>query len=135
MLPAHQEGHISSPLAISVYSDSSHTGQGAGYRYAIYYSSTLVTQGQGPLGPWTEVYDAEIMGAVEGLQAAVSLPCTTYANQLNIFLDNLAAASLLADGRPAPHRRHLTDTFHQLSKQWLSLLYILASPHRPVQIS
>nr|ABC24970.1 reverse transcriptase [Monascus pilosus] len=135
MLPTHREGHISSPLAISVYSDGSHTGQGAGYGYAIYYGSILVTQGQGPAGPRTEVYDAEIMGAVEGLRAAVGLPCTAYANQLNLFLDNLAAASLLADGRPAPHRRHLTDTFHQLSKQWLSLPYILASPRRPVRVS
>lgn len=52
----------------------------------------------------TEVYNAEIMGAVEGLRAVVSQDCTKFATQINILLDNLAAASLLADGRPAPYK-------------------------------
>jgi hypothetical protein len=60
------------------------------------------------------VYDAELMAAVEGLRAAVNLPCTSYITRVTILLDNLAAARLLADGRPAPHRRGLTDTFQQL---------------------
>ncbi|CBF79097.1 hypothetical protein AN7094.2 [Aspergillus nidulans FGSC A4] len=68
--------------AISVYSDGSRTSQGAGYGYAIYFGPILVSKGHGPAGPRTEVYDAEIMGAVEGLHAALGQPCVGYSTQL-----------------------------------------------------
>lgn len=51
-----------------------------------------------------------------------------------IQLDNLAAASLLADGRATPHRRRLTEDLHQLSIQWNSLPYILCTPRKPVRV-
>lgn len=134
MLPTHREERTRLPLGITVYSNGSYTGQGAGYGYAIYYGPTLVTQGLDPAGPQTEVYDAEIMGAVEGLQATINLPCANYADQLNILLDNLAAGNLLAASRPAPHRHQLTDSFHQLSVQWDNLPSLLSTPHRPVEV-
>jgi hypothetical protein len=77
----------------------------------VYYSSILITQGFSPAGPKTEVYDAELMGAVEGLQAIINQPCIQYATHLTILLDNLTAASLLADNRPAPYRYRLTNIF------------------------
>jgi hypothetical protein len=55
------------------------------------------------------------MGAVVGLKATINQPCIQFAICLTILLDNLAAASLLADNRLAPHRRGFTDTFQQLS--------------------
>lgn len=80
------------------------------------------------------MYDAELMGAVEGLQAAVDLPCASYSTGLVILLDNLAVASLLADGRPAPHRRKLTKLFKKLTIQWKSAPYILSTPRTPVEV-
>lgn len=122
------------PLRLTVYSDGSRTSQGAGYGFVVYYGSIPITQGYGSAGSQTEVYDAEIMGAVEGLQAAVNLPCASYSTGLVILLDNLAAASLLADGRPAPHRRKLTDLFQKLTIQWKSDPYILSTPRTPVEV-
>jgi hypothetical protein len=75
MLPTHHEAYSPAPLQISVYSDGSQTGQGAGYRYVVYYGPILITQGFGPAGPKTEVYDAELMGAVEGLRATMNQSC------------------------------------------------------------
>jgi ribonuclease HI len=100
----------------------------------VYYGSISITQGYGSAGSQIEVYDAEIMGAVEGLQAAVNLPCASYSTGLVILLDNLAVASLLADGRPAPHRRKLTDLFQKLTTQCKSAAYILSTPRTPVEV-
>ena len=104
MLPIPREEYTPSPLQISVFLDGSQTSQGAGFRYTIYFGPILTTQGLGPAGARTEVHDAELMGAVEGLRAALNLPCIAYTAKVVILLDNLAAASLLADGRPARHR-------------------------------
>jgi hypothetical protein len=41
----------------------------------VYYGPILITQRFGPAGPKTEVYDAELMGAVEGLRAIINQPC------------------------------------------------------------
>ncbi|KAJ5761312.1 hypothetical protein N7520_008468 [Penicillium odoratum] len=122
------------PLRLTVYSDGSRTSRGAGYGFVVYYGSIPITQGYGSAGSQTEVYDAEIMGAVEGLQAAVNLPCASYSTGLVILLDNLAVASLLSDGRPAPHRRKLTDLFQKLTTQWKSAAYILSTPRTPVEV-
>lgn len=90
MLRTHDDRNASICLDITVYSDGSRTGQGAGYGYAVYFGPTLLTQGYGPAGPQIEVYDAEIMGAVEGLRAAVQQEYTKYATRITIRLDNLA---------------------------------------------
>jgi hypothetical protein len=58
MLPTDNKDYSPAPLQISVYSDGSRTGQGAGYGYAVYFGPILVTKGHGPAGPRTEVYDA-----------------------------------------------------------------------------
>lgn len=136
MLPTtrNEAAYAPAPLRITVYSDGSRIDQGAGYGFAVYYGPTLITQGHGSAGPRTEVYDAEIMGAVEGLRAAVNLSCTSYSTGLVILLDNLSAASLLADKRPAPHRRELTELFQQLTTQWDSSPYILNAPRTPVEV-
>jgi hypothetical protein len=84
-----REMHTPSPLQITIYSDGSQTGQGAGYGFAIYLSPILVIQGLGSAGPRTEVYDAELMGAVEGLRAAVNPPCTSYTTSVAILFNNL----------------------------------------------
>jgi ribonuclease HI len=100
----------------------------------VYYGPILITQGFGPAGPKTEVYDAELMGAVEELRATMNQPCIQYATRLTILLDNLAAASLLADNRPAPHRCGLTDTFQQLSIQWKEASSLLNLSYKPLEV-
>ena len=47
------------------------------------------------------MYDAKIIGAVKGLKAALLTPYAHYSIGVVILLHNLAAASLLADSRPA----------------------------------
>lgn len=98
MLPTPREEYTPSPLQISVFSDSSQTSQGACFGYAIYFGPILTTQGLGPAGARTEVHDTELMGAIEGLRAALNLPYIAHTAKVVILLDNLAAASLLADG-------------------------------------
>jgi hypothetical protein len=95
--------------------DGLYTNQNTGYSYAIYFGPILVSKGLGPAGLRTEVYNAEIMGTVEGLHAALQQYCTSYSIQLVILLDNLAAVSLLANNRPALYRQGLTETFYQLT--------------------
>jgi hypothetical protein len=71
MLPTQYKDHTPALLQISVYLDGLHINQNTGYGYAIYFGPILVSKGLGPAGLRTEVYDAEIMGAVEGLCAAL----------------------------------------------------------------
>ncbi|EJP63491.1 reverse transcriptase [Beauveria bassiana ARSEF 2860] len=55
-----------------VYSDGSKTEQDtAGFGYAVYRRQQLIAQGCGQIGR-SEVFDAEIKGAVEGLRAALA---------------------------------------------------------------
>ncbi|CBF74958.1 hypothetical protein AN3980.2 [Aspergillus nidulans FGSC A4] len=124
MLPTDNKDYSPALLQISVYLDSLQTGQGAGFGYTVYFGPILVTKGHGPAGPRTEVYDAEIIGAVEGLRAALGQPCMGYSTQLVILLDNLAAASLLASYRPTLHRHRLSESFGQLATQ----------PWKPLQV-
>jgi ribonuclease HI len=134
MLPTDNKDYSPPLLQISVYSDSSRTSQGAGFGYAVYFGPILVTKGHGPAGPRTEVYNAEIMGAVEGLRTALGQPCVGYSTQLVILLDNLAAASLLASYRPTLHRHGLSESFSQLATQWLEAPSILTRPWKPLQV-
>jgi ribonuclease HI len=134
MLPTDNIDYSPAPLRISVYLDGSQTSQGAGYGYAVYFSPILVTKGHGPAGPRIEVYDAEIMGAVEGLRAALEQPCIGYSTHLVILLDNLAAASLLTGYRPTPHRHGLSESFSQLAAQWMEAPSTLTMPRKPLQV-
>jgi hypothetical protein len=77
---------------------------------------------------------AEIMGAVEGLRAALGQPCVGYSTQLVILLDNLAAASLLACYRPTLHRHGLSESFSQLAAQWMESPLILTMQQKPLQV-
>jgi hypothetical protein len=71
MLLIDNKDYSPAPLQILVYLDSLQTSQGVEYGYAVYFGPILVSKGHGPAGPRTEVYNAEIMGAVEGLYTAL----------------------------------------------------------------
>jgi len=88
--------HQISPWDIVIYSDGSklETGQtGAGA--VIYQMNQEVARLAIPLGTRQEVFDAEAIGALEGLKAALKLSTTKFATNLWIFLDNLEVATQL----------------------------------------
>jgi ribonuclease HI len=88
-------------LDLIVYSDGSMNENGnAGAAYCIYRGSQLLEQGQVPLGKTAEVYDAEIAGALAGLQAALRTCMARFATNVTICLDNQEAALRLHTGIP-----------------------------------
>ncbi|EXU94857.1 reverse transcriptase domain protein [Metarhizium robertsii] len=83
-----------SPDELVVYSDGSQLPGGAtGYGYVVHQNSVTVCEGSGRLGP-AEVFDAEAVGALEGLGAAVKISDASD-NPIVVCLDNLAAATCL----------------------------------------
>ena len=77
-----------------VYSDGSLTEDGApGYGYAIHDETALSAAAVPRMGQ-AEVFDAEALGALEGLKTALNIDCTT-THQIIVCLDNLAAATCL----------------------------------------
>lgn len=65
--------------------------------------STEVTHGLVPLGKTVEIYDAEILGALEGLKATQGHPMAKYDIDLKILLDNEKAALFLQTGIATPN--------------------------------
>lgn len=83
---------IVSTETLIVYSDGSQLPDGAtGYGYIVQQNNTTICEGSGRLGP-AEVFDAEAVGALEGLRAAVNTPDASD-SQIVVCLDNQAAAS------------------------------------------
>ncbi|KAL9563922.1 hypothetical protein ACKAV7_011957 [Fusarium commune] len=77
-----------------VYSDGLLSSEGAAsYGFAIHQKDLSICDGSGRLGP-AEVFDAEAIGALEGLKAALNLPGSA-AQDIIVCLDNLAAATCL----------------------------------------
>ncbi|KAJ3499512.1 hypothetical protein NLG97_g286 [Lecanicillium saksenae] len=77
-----------------VYSDGSLSEKGvAGYGYTVHRLNCTTRSGSGRLGP-AEVFDAEAVGALEGLKAALEIPDAS-THEIFVCLDNLAAATCL----------------------------------------
>ncbi|RKL21541.1 hypothetical protein BFJ72_g14827 [Fusarium proliferatum] len=82
------------PLTLAVYSDGSLSSEGAASNgFTIHQNNVPIFIGRGRLGP-AEVFDAEAIGALEGLKAALNLREVATQN-IYICLDNLAAATCL----------------------------------------
>ena len=74
-----------------------------------------------PLSPNSEVFDAEIAGALAGLTAAISSPGARFAKDIHILLDNKAAAeSLLEFKLPLSSQTQVT-AFRKAANQWTTL--------------
>ncbi|KAI0995175.1 hypothetical protein K3495_g13006 [Podosphaera aphanis] len=68
------------PLDLFVFSDRALIENRSGAGYVIYRGLTQqIHQGSLPLGTSAEVYDAEILGATEGLAAALHSPMARFA--------------------------------------------------------
>ncbi|KAJ6439060.1 reverse transcriptase [Purpureocillium lavendulum] len=95
-----------------VYSDGSQLPNGAvGFGFAIHRNKQSLVQGSGRLGP-SEVFDAEAIGALEGLRAALRLGDTT--SEVVVCTDNLAVASCLR-GNPADSSQDKFTKFQELA--------------------
>ena len=78
--------------AITVYSDGSQLNKAVGWGFVILEGASLRLQGHGRLGQ-AEVFDAEVYGALKGLQSAIQL--FPYAQGFTICIDSTAAISSL----------------------------------------
>ena len=78
---------------IIIYSDGSKLKDGqAGAGFVVYQRSLEITRRAIPLGPKAEVFDAETIAALAGVEADLALPTAAYATNLWICLDNLEVA-------------------------------------------
>ncbi|KHJ31896.1 hypothetical protein EV44_g4314 [Erysiphe necator] len=100
-----------SPLDLTVYSDGSSDNAGkAGAGYSIYCGTQEIVDNWIPLGNTVEVYDAEIIGAVEGLRAACSHIMVRFATKVAVCLDNEEAALRLHTSSLTPSSsREITE--------------------------
>lgn len=109
------------PLDLTVYSDGSvDTTEKSGAGYCVYRGFQEILHDLLLLGHTAEVYDAEIIAAVEGLRAACSHFMTRFATNLTICLDNQEAAFRLHTCSPTPSSSSQFHTFQKLKIMWLS---------------
>ncbi|KAL3955841.1 hypothetical protein ACCO45_009860 [Purpureocillium lilacinum] len=96
-----------------VYSDGSQLPSGAvGYGFTVQRNEQPIAHGSGRLGP-AEVFDAEAVGALEGLQAAIAAATNT--TSIVVCIDNLAVATCLR-GNPADSSQDAFTKFQDLAK-------------------
>ncbi|KAI0995451.1 hypothetical protein K3495_g12728 [Podosphaera aphanis] len=89
------------PLELFAFSDGALIENRSGAGYVIYRGLTQqIHQGSLPLGTSTEVYDAEIRRATEGLAAALHSPIARFATNVTVCLDNREAALRLKSNAP-----------------------------------
>lgn len=103
---------------LTVYSDGSMNDEGlSGAAFCVYQGPNLLTEGTIPLGRTAEVYDAEVIGANEGLRAALQLPQALEAPNVTVCLDNEESAIRLHAGIPTASSskqiREFCETAHQ----------------------
>ncbi|RAL66702.1 hypothetical protein DID88_007486 [Monilinia fructigena] len=71
-------GMLCLPTRFTIFSDGSESyddaGKHVGYGYAIYQGQALVATGKGAINTLSHVFDAEAIGALKGLQKALTLP-------------------------------------------------------------
>jgi ribonuclease HI len=117
-------------LDLVVYTDGAlREGQaGAGY-YITRGPDTEISRGAIGLGPLATVYDAEIVGAVSGLRAALRSPIASYATNATICLDNEEAAIRLYSGVTSRTSAAEIRTFAGLRADWKNRP--LLGPGRP----
>ena len=77
-------------LDLTVYSDGSlGEDENAGTGYCIYCGpNTKIAHGRIPSGHTAEVYNAKVIGATEGLKAAIAHVLAKYASKVTVYLDN-----------------------------------------------
>ena len=64
------------------------------------------------------MYDAEIIGALTGLKAALISPCTRLATNIHVILDNQKATETLLASTPATTSQKEILKFRELAAAW-----------------
>ena len=103
-------------LDLFIYTDGAMDMEGeAGSAYCIYRGpNSEITNAKIPLGRTAELFDAEIIGAVEGLKAAMTHCMTKYATNIVVCLDNEEAALRLHTGYLSPSSSVKIAEFREL---------------------
>ncbi|KAL5597071.1 uncharacterized protein BROUX77_007019 [Berkeleyomyces rouxiae] len=70
------------------------------------------------LGKMMEVYDAELIGALIGLKAALQSPVAAFAENVIVMLDNQEAAYRLLVGQPTLTLQDIILDFHATADRW-----------------
>lgn len=110
-----------SMMDLFVFSDGALIENQAGAGYSIRRGMNHeIARGTIPLGASAEVYDAEISGATEGLEAALHNPMAFYATNLTICLDNQEAALRLLLLTPTATSSRRIAKFRQLAASWIN---------------
>ena len=105
-------------LDIVLYSDGSKLQNGAtGAGYVAYQGAAELTRRAIPLGTKAEVFDAEAIAALAGIEAALTLPTAAYAANLWICLDNLEVALHLGASFPGTSQG-VFDCFIKATRAW-----------------
>src|SRR6202012_740450 len=103
---------------ITVYSDGSKlSNNSTGAGFVIYQGGLQILKHAIPLGMNSEVFDAEAIGALTGLQAALTLETTRFAENLWVFLDNLEVATQLI-APLASSSQNVFLQFNTLAAKW-----------------
>lgn len=98
---------------LTVFSDGSKTEDGVGYGYSIWRGGKEVAAGYGGLKS-AEVFDAEAVGAIEGLQHALHF--TTHRVPIHSCLDNTAVVRGFL-GKPSESSQKAFLDFQRLAKE------------------
>ena len=105
-------------LDVVLYSDGSKLESGAtGAGYVAYQGAIEVTRRAIPLGTGAEVFDAEAIAALAGVEAVTALPTATYATNLWVCLDNLEVAMWLGSGFPGTSQETFAG-FNKAAEAW-----------------
>ncbi|POS82419.1 hypothetical protein EPUL_006106 [Erysiphe pulchra] len=109
------------PLDLTVYLDGSMNGsQNKGAGFCIYRGSQKFLHGCIPLGRTVELYDAEVIGALEGFRVVYSYMMGRFATNVAICLDNQEAAIQLRSGQPTLSSFNQIKEFQTLCITWKS---------------
>ncbi|KAI1000383.1 hypothetical protein K3495_g7811 [Podosphaera aphanis] len=103
---------------IVLYTDGSKQSDGLiGAGYVAYQGGVQIFQKSTSLGKVVEVFDAKVIGALEGAMSALASPTIKFATKPWVFLDNLEVASRLltpfSGSSPA-----VFDEFLKLEPEW-----------------
>lgn len=118
-----------------VFSDGSRNSEGeVGAGYAVLRGQRQVLERASiALGHTAEVFDAELIGAISGLRAALNNPFAKFARDVFIVLDNEEAAIRLHSRTPTEACSNAINDFQQLCDEWPGVARMRMGPTFPAQ--
>lgn len=107
------------PSDILFYSDGSKLENGnVGLGFVILQIGRKIGSGHRPLGKHNESQDAEVLGALDGIKAALSLPTIRFVNNLWLFTDNKGVADKLLSKSTVKTSQKAYEEFRKVANRW-----------------